>query len=101
MIGLWIKFKAYVLGIGAFLLALAGAWLYGREQGKATQKKSDQEDLATANQKAVEQVQHVQESRNETDAKVEDLPTAPAQKVADADPATAAGKLRDDGWLRS
>lgn len=91
------RLKAWCAGLLVFLAALAGAVLYGRAKGKAAEqvKTREAQEAATAAQAVVKQL----ESRHETDAQVQRLPDAPAQVVADADPATAAGRLRDD-WTR-
>jgi thiamine biosynthesis lipoprotein ApbE len=95
---IWLKLKGYLIAAGAMLAALVGLYLAGRAKGKAAEQartREAQEAAATA-QAANKQL----ESRHETDSEVQRLPDAPAQTVATADPATAAGKLRDDGWLR-
>lgn len=95
---LWLKLKGYLITAGVFLAALAAAVLYGRSKGKAAERVKTQaaESVAATAQAVVKQM----ESRHETDAQVQRLPDAPAQTVGAADPATAAGKLRDDGWTR-
>lgn len=100
MITLWLKLKGWLIGMGAFVLLVLSAWLLGRSKGKAAQKVADDAREAQANAQAVQQVQQVQESRHETDAENAALPDAGPQQVGQADPATAAGKLRDDGWVR-
>ena len=94
---IWLKLKGYLIAAGVFLATLAGAVLYGRAKGKAAEQSKTRaaESVAAAAQAVVKQL----ESRHETDAQVQRLPDAPAQVVADADPATAAGRLRDD-WTR-
>lgn len=94
---LWAKVWKWVCALGAVLAAIAGVYLAGRAKGKAAEqgKTREAQEAATAAQAVVKQL----ESRHETDAQVQRLPDAPAQVVADADPATAAGRLRDD-WTR-
>lgn len=88
----------YVCALGAVIAALAIAVFYGREKGKASmQVKIEQAHAAADAAKATTQQL---ESRHETDQAIEQLPAAPPQTIADADPATAAGQLRDDGWTR-
>ena len=95
---LWLKLKGYLIAAGVFLAALAAAMLYGRAKGRQSEQgatRAAQEAAATAaatNQQL--------ESRHETDAEVQRLPDAAAQPVETAAAGTAAGKLRDDGWLR-
>lgn len=100
MITLWLKLKGWLIGLAAFLALIASAWLLGRSKGKEAQKVADDAREAQANAQAAAQVQHAQESRHETDAEVAALPDKGLQRVEDADPASAAGKLRDDGWVR-
>lgn len=94
------KLKAWALGLLAILGAIGAAVLYGRSRGKKTQQQADEAKQAQANIQAAQQRADAQETRNEVEAKVQELPAAPPQIVATADPATAAGKLRDDGWVR-
>lgn len=92
----WLKLKGYLYGLLAFLAAIAGAVLYGAAKGRASQRgktEAAQRDAATA-QATNQQL----ESRHETDVEVQRLPDAPAQVVAAADPATAAGRLQS--WTR-
>ena len=96
---LWAKIWKYVVAFGTILAAIGSIWLYGRSGGKAAQKATDDTRDAKANATAVQQVIHAQESRHETDAVVDALPVAPPQNVGTADPGTAAGKLRDSGWV--
>lgn len=94
------KIKTWAIALGAALLSIGLAVLYGLRKGKRWQKGVDDARDAQANAQAAEQVQQVQESRHETDAENAALPDAGPQQVAQADPSTAAGKLRDDGWVR-
>jgi len=96
--GLWAKVWKYILLIGAVLAGIAVIFLKGRAAGvKHMQAKvaniQVKADVAQANAAQVE-------SRHETDVQVSNLPEAPAQPVSTADPATAAGQLRDDGFTR-
>jgi len=93
---LWAKVWKWVCALGAILAAIAGVWLWGREKGKASEqvKTRAAQDAAATAQATAQQL----ESRHETDTQVQRLPDAPAQPVATADPATAAGKLQD--WSR-
>jgi len=95
---LWAKVWKLVCALGALLAAIGGIWLWGREKGKASEQvktRDAQEDAATA-QATTRQL----ESRHETDTEVQRLPDAPAQTVETAAAGTAAGKLRDNGWMR-
>lgn len=95
---LWLKLKGYLIAAGALLVALAGAVLYGRAKGKAAEqvKTRAAQEAAQAAQATV----HVHEVRHDVEVETAKLPDAPPQSVAAADPATAAGRLRDDGWTR-
>jgi len=95
---LWAKVWKWVCAIGAILAAIGGIWLWGREKGKASEqiKTRDAQEAAATAQATV----HAHEVRNEVENETAKFPDAPAQSVAAADPATAAGRLRDDGWTR-
>ncbi len=95
---LWLKLKGYLIAAGVFLAALAAAVLYGRAKGEAAEqvKTRAAQDAATAAQAVV----HAHEVRNEIENETAKLPDAPPQRVGDAAAGTAAGKLRDDGWVR-
>ncbi|WP_426271587.1 hypothetical protein ACN9MB_09175 [Dyella kyungheensis] len=43
---LWAKFEAWIIGLVAVLAAIGGALLYGREKGKAAEKKNVVADQA-------------------------------------------------------
>lgn len=95
---LWLKAKGWVLGLCLLLGGLAVTWVMGREKGKQAgeaEAQAARNDVANANARA-DQL----EARHETDAKVAKLPEAVPQTLADADPGSAAGHLRTDGWLR-
>lgn len=108
MTELWLFLKTrigrFVAAAVAVTIAVLGAFLAGRHKGATHQKNAD---LATAAQgmveaanAAVKQTQDAAQARADVEAATAQLPDAPAQKVAGADPATAAGKLRDEGWTR-
>lgn len=95
---LWAKLSKYAMALGGLLAIIASAvavgWMKGRAGGKAKATRAKQRlDDAKAVNKAHEDREHV-------DEQVDSLPDAPPQKLADAAPDTAAGHLRDDGWLR-
>lgn len=95
---LWLKAKGWAMGLCLLLGGLVVAWVMGRQKGKQAGEadaQSARNDAANANARAGQL-----EARHDVDAAVAKLPDAPAQAVAAADPATAAGKLRDEGWLR-
>ncbi len=92
------KLKEYGAIALSLLITIVTFGLYERSRGAAKQQiktanAQAQADVAQANTAQVE-------SRHATDVAVQNLPEAPAQTVATADPATAAGQLRDDGFTR-
>lgn len=95
---LWAKLYKWIIGIAVLAAAVGAIFLKGRESGKASNQSKVDEATQDA-QIAIQTAQAV-ETRHDIEAANSQLPEAPAQKVADADPDTAAGKLRDDGWMR-
>ena len=93
------KLKTWALALLAVIAANGSAWLYGRRGGKKAAEQAEAARDAQANAQAAQDVIQTQESRHATDQAVQQLPDAPAQAVGDADPTTAAGRLRD-GWTR-
>ncbi|UGB46981.1 hypothetical protein LQ772_06735 [Frateuria edaphi] len=94
---LWLRAKGWALGLSLLIGGLVVTWVMGRQRGKKVGEADAQNarnDAANANARA-DQL----EARHDTDAHVEQLPDAPPQRVGDADPATAAGQLRDH-WSR-
>lgn len=92
------KLKEYAAITGSILLTLITFGMYERSRGRQSQQI--QTDNAKAEAAVAKADAKQVESRHETDIAVNNLPDAPAQPIATADPATAAGKLRDDGWTR-
>lgn len=97
---LWAKLKGWAIGMAALLLAISAAWLLGRREGNVVAKAGAGKQQAENNAAAARQQAEHAEVRHEVENDTAKLPDAPAQRVADADPATAAGRLRDDGWMR-
>ena len=104
MSALWAAFLATKIGrvlaaIFAFIVALGvGAWVIFVKGEHVQAKKDaarDTQSLADAAEQAVKATQ----ARTEVEDENAKLPAAPPQKVADAATGTAAGKLRDDGWV--
>ena len=91
MIALWEKLKTWVIALGSILVTIAGFWLYGREQGKKAQAKSDKEA-------SVNEVAKAQDTRQEVQQQVQNLPDAPAQKLDVPVKGPAAEELSP--WLR-
>lgn len=97
---LWVKARTAVLVLGALALSALSAWLFGRRAGKESQRQAEATRDAQAAAQAAQNTIKAHEVRDEVENETAKLPDAPPQSVADADPATAAGKLRDDGWVR-
>lgn len=101
---IWLKIKSWLLGIAALIVGIAAAWFLGRRKGSA--EATQQADLQQQAQQAENNVAAAQaaaehaEVRHDVETQTAALPDAPAQRVADADPSTAAGQLRDNGWTR-
>lgn len=94
---IWAKIWKYVVALGAILAAIAAIFLEGRSKGKESNQAKV--DVATKKAQEAEQVQQVVEVRHDVDTTVQNLPQAPTQAVATADPSSAAGQLHDD-WSR-
>lgn len=88
----------WIVGVAALIASVAGialaAFLKGRRTQADADKAKDAQSLAEAAQKAV----NAANVRKDVDNDTAKLPDAPAQSVANADPATAAGKLQN--WTR-
>ena len=105
MDALWASFLASKVGrwlamVGGFLLALAIFALYVWRKATKHQADTDEAKDAAEQVQAAHQIQHAAQTRAEVESETAKLPDAPAQTVATADPATAAGELRTDGWVR-
>lgn len=94
------RLKVWAAAIGAVLLAVGLAVLEGMRRGRRIQRDADQAEQAAVDRQAAEQSIHAREVRDHVDAEISRLPDATPQRVGDADPGTAAGRLRDDGWMR-
>jgi hypothetical protein len=96
--------KTWLLAILAAVVAVAAAYLVGRKKGgdDVEEKASDQQaaQQATNNAAVAQAAADHAEVRHDVESETAALPDAPAQRVADADPGTAAGQLRDEGWTR-
>lgn len=90
----------WIAGIGAVALALAVVWYLTLRKGRQEQAAIDEAKDAAANAEVAKQIQHAAQTRAEVESETAKLPDAPAQTVATADPHTAAGELRTDGWVR-
>jgi len=104
LLNAWNAAKTRVIAVLAAIVAAGAAYLLGRRQGSSSataqidaQHQAQQaENNAAAAQAAADHA----EVRHEVESDTATLPDAPAQPVASSDPATAAGKLRDEGWTR-
>ena len=97
---MWAKAGAWLALAGAVIAAIFAALLYGEHKGRQT-GVADAAKQAVADAKAAQDaVTHGASVRANVESDTAKLPEAPAQKVADADPTTAAGQLRQDGWTR-
>lgn len=117
---LWAGFAASKFGVwaikwcailGALFVALGAALSFGFLEGKKTGAAKGEIDAAKAKADAAEQQAAVAASdqkaeqaaasaASEVNNAIQRLPDAPAQQVGAADPNSAAGQLRDDGWTR-
>lgn len=92
------RIKTWLAAIGAAIVVtvilVIAAFRKGAKQQADVDKAAGAQSLADAAEQSVKASRDRAEVENEN-AK---LPEAPVQKVADAAPGTAAGKLRDDGW---
>lgn len=102
LLSLWSGAKAWVTAILAALVAVGAAYLFGRRKGSAEaaakaqlQQRAEQAETNAAAAQAA--AQHA-EVRHEIETESAALPDPGPQRVGDADPSSAAGRLRDDGW---
>jgi hypothetical protein len=97
------KVGRWIVGIGVVLAALAAAlavaFVKGHQKGADEQATADKAKDAQSLADAAEQAVKATQARMEIEDENAKLPPAPPQKVADAASGTAAGKLRDDGWV--
>lgn len=111
MAWLWAKVSKYAAIAGAIIVAIGTALTFGFLEGKKTGAAKGEADAAQAKAAAAEHDaavaasdQKAEQAATDAASEVRDetqkLPDAPAQQVGAADPSTAAGELRDDGWVR-
>lgn len=87
--------------VGALIAALAIEFVKGEREGKREGlAEAAQRSVKEANDAAQQEKQAVQ-TASEVQNEIQKLPDAPAQTVGTAAAGTAAGDLRDDGWVRS
>lgn len=98
--GLWAKLGVWLALASAVLAAVAAAAVWGERKGKQV-GIADAAKQAVADAKAAQAaVTDAATVRANVEADTAKLPEAPPQKIADADPNTAAGQLRQGGWTR-
>lgn len=102
LISLWGNVKAWLAAVVVAVAAAAAAYLLGRRKGAsdaAAQAQLQQRAERAENQAAAAEAaaQHA-EVRRDVESESTPLPDPGPQRVGDADPASAAGRLRDDGW---
>lgn len=86
------RLKTWLAAAGAVVIAIASALIYGWFRGKRQVEQAQ-------DAKQADVIEHATEVRNDVERTTHALPDAPAQPVADADPDTAAGQLREH-WSR-
>lgn len=94
------RFGRWVIGVAAIIAAFVVTWWLAHIQGANAQAIKDAKAQDASLAEAAQQTIDAAQARAGVEAGTSALPDAPAQKVAEADPASAAGKLRDDGWTR-
>ena len=97
---LWARLQLWLAVAGAVVLAVGAALVYGFIKGRGAGKAKATEIITKAKIKAAQATIHAQEVRHDVEVDTSKLPDAPAQRVGEADPDTAAGELRDKGWIR-
>jgi uncharacterized membrane protein len=100
---LWALFLGTRIGrwlaaIFAFIVTLGVTLWVVYIKGEHAQATKDQAKDSQSLADAAEQVVKATQARTEVENENAKLSVTPPQKVADAAPDTAAGKLRDDGW---
>lgn len=90
---IWSKCWKVITAIGVLLLAFGSVFLVGMRKG--SDKQQAKVDEAEEKAEVATQAQQILETRHEIDAEVQKIPSAPAQRVGDADPSSAAGMLRE------
>lgn len=109
---LWAKASKYAAIAGALIAAIGAALTFGFLEGKKTGAAKGEADAAQAKAAAAEHdaavaasdqkaQQAASDAASEVHDEIQKLPDAPAQQVGTADPHSAAGELRDDGWVRA
>jgi Flp pilus assembly protein TadB len=97
------KFYGWLAAAGAFVLAVAGAFFYGRQKAKASAKQ--EVAVAAAEQKAntANAILTRNQVRQHADAEVAALPSNPVGQVTVPDPLPVPGSAADElrkAWSR-
>jgi len=95
------KVGRWLIGLGAVLAAIVAALGIGRLKGRKSQADADKDKDARVSAQAAQEVVNAAVVRQEVQRETDALPEAKPQRVLDADRATGAGHLRDDGWMRA
>lgn len=93
------KIKTWLILAGGVVLAILSALAVGFLKGRSAGKAKATEAIAKAKTKAAQAIVHAQEVRHDVEVETSKLPDAPAQRVGEADPDTAAGRLANR-WMR-
>ena len=89
-------FKQVLGSFAGWLGGLLKDWWAARKLQKQTARADRAEDAVRQQAQVITNAK----VRRDVDRQVQALPEAPPQRVADANPDTAAGKLREHGWTR-
>lgn len=95
---IWGKVGKWLALLGAIITAIFAAEEYGKHEGKQQQADADAAKNATTKVQQAQAVTDAAKVRSEVDNEISKLPDAPAQRVGDAKPSTAAGGLQS--WTR-
>jgi hypothetical protein len=102
LLSFWAHAKAWATAALAAVVAASAAYLLGRRKGAAeataTVQLQQRAELAESNAAAAEAAAKHAEVRHEIEAETSVLSDPGPQRVGDASPDSAAGRLRDDGW---
>ncbi len=95
------KCKGYVIAFLGLIATIGVAMLYAfRKGGAAASAKYEKQNVEETKQVLKETQQSIG-VRNEIDTSVEKLPDVGKESIENAPADSAAGQLRDGGWMRS
>lgn len=95
---LWAWAGKWLAILGGLALAIVSAEEYGKHEGKKQQADADAAKDATTKVQQAQAVTDAAKVRSEVDNEIAKLPDAPAQRIGDAAPGTAANGLQS--WTR-